>query len=286
MTRPTWLTRLTRRELIIAGSAAVAVLLVGGGIVAAAWPDSPDTSQRTSGTPSIPTVPPEPSIPTITDDPSDSPSTTETPDDPASPEEEGNDDKRKPADAPLLANAPAAGPGPAAELVPGELSGRQRHRLGHEEPGGGAVQGQSGDQHRAPGRQVHREVRHPGVRYRGAADLAVRRRGRSTGRGQPARWLCAAPEQGEVLAVGRLHRHQRPEGRDGRHHGRLRHPGPDRARHRRRGDPPALQQHRQRGAGQHHPQDGPTPGQVRRGRLHRLGSQQLVHHERLPAGPQ
>lgn len=118
MTRPTWLTRLTRRELIIAGSAAVAVLLVGGGIVAAAWPDSPDTSQRTSGTPSIPTVPPEPSIPTITDDPSDSPSTTETPDDPASPEEEGNDDKRKPADAPLLANAPAPGQGPLPNSSP------------------------------------------------------------------------------------------------------------------------------------------------------------------------
>ncbi|WP_020392914.1 right-handed parallel beta-helix repeat-containing protein [Kribbella catacumbae] len=112
MIRPTWLPSLTRRELIIAASAAAAVLLVGGGIVAAAWPDDPEPLP-TAG-PSIPSVPPAPSIPTITDDPAGTPSTTdptETQSPDGSDEEEGKD-KRKPAEAPLLANAPAAGQGP------------------------------------------------------------------------------------------------------------------------------------------------------------------------------
>lgn len=111
----TRLNKLTRRELIIAGSAAGAVLLVGGGIVAAAWPDNSSSPLPTAG-PSIPVVPPEPSIPTITDDPTESPSTsaptgTTSPDDPGE-EEEGKNGKRKPAEAPVLANAPAAGQGP------------------------------------------------------------------------------------------------------------------------------------------------------------------------------
>lgn len=113
MTRPNWLPSLNRRELIIAGSAAAAVLLVGGGIVAAAWPDDPGPVP-TAG-PTIPSVPPAPTIPTITDDPTETPSTTgptesQSPD--GSGEEEEGKDKRKPADAPLLANAPAPGQGP------------------------------------------------------------------------------------------------------------------------------------------------------------------------------
>jgi hypothetical protein len=108
---------MTRRELIIAGVAAAAVLLVGGGIVAVAWPD---TQTPTASNPSIPTVPPAPSIPTITDDPTDAPSTeptqTQSPDD--SGEEEEGKDKRKPADAPLLANAPAPGQGPLPNSAP------------------------------------------------------------------------------------------------------------------------------------------------------------------------
>ncbi len=107
---------MTRREMIIAGVAAAAVLLIGGGIVAAAWPD---TEQPVSSNPSIPTVPPAPTIPTITDDPTDSPSTepTETETSKGSEEEEG-DSKRKPADAPLLANAPAPGKGPLPNSSP------------------------------------------------------------------------------------------------------------------------------------------------------------------------
>ena len=92
-----------RRDLIIAGASAAAVLLVGGGIVAAVWPDSDDT--QPTGDASVPTVPPAPTIPTITDN-SPSPSETSSPDEP----EEG-DDKRKPADAPPLANAAAPGQG-------------------------------------------------------------------------------------------------------------------------------------------------------------------------------
>ncbi|WP_433015503.1 hypothetical protein [Kribbella sp. CA-294648] len=112
----TRLNKLTRRELIIAGSAAGAVLLVGGGIVAAAWPDNTSSPLPTAG-PSIPVVPPEPSIPTITDEPTDpagSPSTTgpTAAESPEGEEEEGKNGKRKPAEAPVLANAPAAGQGP------------------------------------------------------------------------------------------------------------------------------------------------------------------------------
>ncbi|MEV8378615.1 hypothetical protein AB0P21_38100 [Kribbella sp. NPDC056861] len=113
----TRLNKLSRRELIIAGSAAGAVLLLGGGIVAAAWPDDRSSAPPVA-VPSIPVVPPEPSIPPITDDPTDPPSTTESsptesksPDD-SGEEEEGNDGKKKPADAPLIANAAAAGQGP------------------------------------------------------------------------------------------------------------------------------------------------------------------------------
>jgi hypothetical protein len=96
---------MTRRELIIAGASAAAVLLVGGGLVALVWPDS-SPSTPAAADPSIPTVPPAPTIPTVTDsspDPSSSPS-----EDPGSDE---GDSKKKPADAPLLANAPAPGQG-------------------------------------------------------------------------------------------------------------------------------------------------------------------------------
>jgi hypothetical protein len=115
----TRLNKLSRRELIIAGSAAGAVLLVGGGIVAAAWPSDPAAAPPPTAGASIPVVPPEPSIPEITDDPANPPSTpestsptdTQSPDDPD--DSDGKDDgKRKPADAPLIANAAAAGQGP------------------------------------------------------------------------------------------------------------------------------------------------------------------------------
>ena len=49
----------------------------------------------------------------------------------------------------------------------------------------------------------------------------------------------------------------------------LGHPGPDRDRDRRRGDPPAVLQHRQRRARQHDQRHRPPARQVRRGRLHR-----------------
>lgn len=113
----TRLNKLSRRELIIAGSAAGAVLLVGGGIVAAAWPDDHTSAPLPSVGPSIPVVPPEPSIPDITDEPSDPASTpatqpteSESPDD--SGDGEGGDGKKKPEDAPVIANAAAAGQGP------------------------------------------------------------------------------------------------------------------------------------------------------------------------------
>ena len=99
---------MTRRELIIAGASAVAVLLVGGGVVALAWPDS-SPSTNTSADPSIPTVPPAPTIPTITDS-SPEPSSSDSPTESPSEDEEG-DSKKKPEDAPLLANAPAPGQG-------------------------------------------------------------------------------------------------------------------------------------------------------------------------------
>ncbi|NEA31873.1 right-handed parallel beta-helix repeat-containing protein [Streptomyces sp. SID13031] len=121
----TRLNKLSRRELIVAGSAAGAVLLIGGGIVAVAWPsDSSSSKPPASAGPSIPVVPPEPSIPDITDDPTDPPSTPATtgPTDTKSPDEpddEGNDDgKRKPADAPLIANAAPAGQGPLPNSAP------------------------------------------------------------------------------------------------------------------------------------------------------------------------
>jgi hypothetical protein len=113
----TRLNKLSRRELIIAGSAAGAVLLVGGGIVAVAWPDNHVSAPLPTVGPSIPSVPPEPSIPDITDEPSDPASSTPTtaPSESESPVDSGDGDgssKKKPADAPLIANAAAAGQGP------------------------------------------------------------------------------------------------------------------------------------------------------------------------------
>jgi hypothetical protein len=102
---------MTRRELIIAGVSAAAVLLVGGGIVAAVWPSDSADPDPSAGV-SIPTVPPEPSIPTTTDDPS-APASSEPPGD-----DEGDNKGRKPADAPLLANAPAPGQGPLPNSSP------------------------------------------------------------------------------------------------------------------------------------------------------------------------
>ena len=98
---------MTRRELIIAGVSAAAVLLVGGGIVAAVWPSDSGDPDPSAGV-SIPTVPPEPSI---TDDPS-APASSETPDD------EGDNKGKKPADAPVLPNAPAPGQGPLPNSSP------------------------------------------------------------------------------------------------------------------------------------------------------------------------
>ena len=100
---------MTRRELIIAAVAAAAVLLVGGGIVAVAWPDDSPSSSPTTGA-SVPTVPPEPSIPTLTDGPT---NTSPTPED-----DEGDNKGKKPADAPVLPNAPAPGQGPLPNSSP------------------------------------------------------------------------------------------------------------------------------------------------------------------------
>ncbi|MDX6281563.1 MAG: hypothetical protein QOH03_2634, partial [Kribbellaceae bacterium] len=116
----TRLNKLSRRELIIAGSAAGAVLLVGGGIVAAAWPDDHVSAPLPSVGPSIPSVPPEPSIPDITDDPSDPASSTPTtqPTESESPDEGDGNSKKKPEDAPVIANAAAAGQGPLPNASP------------------------------------------------------------------------------------------------------------------------------------------------------------------------
>jgi hypothetical protein len=107
---------MTRRDLIIAGAAAV--LLVGAGMVAIVWPES-ETE---------PTVQPAPVIPSSTDA-SPSPGTTDEPTD----NEGSKEDKRKPADAPPLANVAPAGQGqlpsaspvncPAATVTVSDASG-------------------------------------------------------------------------------------------------------------------------------------------------------------------
>jgi hypothetical protein len=102
---------MTRRDLIIAGAAAAAVLLVGAGMVAIAWPES--QTEPTAVT-SVPTVPPAPVIPSITDA-SPSPSSTEQPDDNGGGKKK---EHRKPADAPPLANAAAAGQGQLPSASP------------------------------------------------------------------------------------------------------------------------------------------------------------------------
>ncbi|TDO34388.1 parallel beta helix pectate lyase-like protein [Kribbella sp. VKM Ac-2527] len=110
---------MTRRDLIIAGASAAAVLLVGGGVVAAVWPSS--DSPTPSADSSIPSVPPAPTITSLeptgpsSDSPSDTPSSSSSPENEE--EEEGNG-KRKPEDAPLLADAPAPGKGPLPSSSP------------------------------------------------------------------------------------------------------------------------------------------------------------------------
>ncbi|MEJ1105704.1 MULTISPECIES: hypothetical protein [unclassified Kribbella] len=99
---------MTRREMIIAGASAAAALLIGGGVVAAVWPTS-DPKTPSAGR-SIPTVAPAPTITSL--EPTDSPSS------PASEEEEEGNGKRKPEDAPVLADAPPAGEGPLPSSAP------------------------------------------------------------------------------------------------------------------------------------------------------------------------
>ena len=102
---------MTKRDLSIAGAAAAVVLLVGGGVVAIAWPDS---ATKPTAVNSVPTVPSAPTNPSITDA-SPSPSSTDAPTDNGGGKKK---DKGKPADAPPLANAAPAGQGQLPSTSP------------------------------------------------------------------------------------------------------------------------------------------------------------------------
>jgi hypothetical protein len=102
---------MTRRDLIIAGAAAAVVLLVGAGVVAIAWPDSPT---KPTAVTSVPTVPPAPVIPSDSEA-SPSPSSTDGSGDNG---DGTKKDNRKPADAPPLANAAPAGQGQLPSASP------------------------------------------------------------------------------------------------------------------------------------------------------------------------